>query len=133
MFLITNGGIMINKTTTLISILLTLFIINTHAQFSKTRVPSTVEGMEKLWDETLIVSEGYLIKKKSGGVYIFEDDTGKIEVKINNDFLKSRVITPKTKIKIFGIIEVLWPSENKRILIDYLEVISEQPAVPWCD
>jgi uncharacterized protein (TIGR00156 family) len=79
---------------------------------------TTVNDME---DDTKVILEGYLIKQIRDEHYIFKDNTGEIEVEIDDEDFRGANVTPKTKLRISGEVDKDW--ESIKIDVDYLEIL----------
>lgn len=106
--------------------LFVVLLLSTHAyaQFNSSRVSTTVSSIKTMWDNSLVILEGYLVTRlDEKQLYIFKDSTGRIEVKIEYQNFKSLSVDSKTKVKLWGSVDVLWPSKSRRINVDYVEVV----------
>lgn len=74
-------------------------------------------------DDTKVVLEGYITGKTSHERYIFKDGTGQITVEIDDKKIRHLDITPETKVRIHGEIEVKYrPFKKIEIDVSYLEI-----------
>jgi uncharacterized protein (TIGR00156 family) len=80
-----------------------------------------VTTVNDMGDDTKIILEGYLIKQISDEHYIFKDNTGEIEVEIDDEDFRGAKVTPKTKLRISGEVDKDW--ESIKIDVDYLEIL----------
>ena len=67
-----------------------------------------------------VALEGHIVKKIKAEHYLFKDDTGVIEVEIDNKDFRDIKVTPKTKIRIVGEIDKKWNATT--IDIDFIEL-----------
>lgn len=82
----------------------------------------TVESVLTMSDDMPVTVQGKLTEKLEEEHFIFKDSTGEIEVEIDDDLLKERIITPENKIQITGEVDI----EDSIVTIeaDSLKVIS---------
>jgi uncharacterized protein (TIGR00156 family) len=52
-----------------------------------------------LHDDRNVILEGYLIKKIKEEHYLFKDDTGEIEIEIDDEDFRGQQVTPKNQDK----------------------------------
>jgi uncharacterized protein (TIGR00156 family) len=81
----------------------------------------SVTTVSNLGDDTKVILEGYLIKQIRDEHYIFKDNTGEIEVEIDDEDFRGAKVTPKTKLRISGEVDKDW--ESIKIDVDYLEIL----------
>ncbi len=113
----------------IVFIFLFLVCLETYAQFNDSRVSATVGALQTMWDDSLVVLEGYLIKRLDNEkeiIYVLKDDTGRIEVRIDYKDFKPVAVNFKTKVKLWGKVDVLWPSKDRRVNVDCVEILSSQ-------
>ena len=72
-------------------------------------------------DDTNVTLEGYLVKKTKEEHYLFKDDTGEIEIEIDDEDFRGQQVAPQTKVRIIG--EVDRDKNTITIDADYLEVL----------
>ena len=72
-------------------------------------------------DDAKVTLEGYLVKQLREEIYIFKDDTGEIEVEIDDEVFRGENVTPKIKVRIIG--EVDKDQTAVKVEIDYLEIV----------
>ncbi len=80
-----------------------------------------VKSVKEMGDDTKVTMEGYLIKQIGEEHYIFKDNTGEIEVEIDDEDFRGAKVTPKTKVRIVGEVDKDWKSIT--IDVDYLEIL----------
>jgi len=112
--------------------LLLVFIMSVHAQFSSSRISTTAKSFQTMWDNDLVLLEGYIVKQINEKAFIFKDDTGKIEVRVSHTDFNPIKTTSKTKVKVWGKVDVLWPSKTKIVLVDFVEPVIGTKEYP-CD
>ena len=101
-----------------------LFATSVYAGF---KGPGTTPGLEKvrsisnLHDDTNVTLEGYLVKKTKEEHYLFKDDTGEIEIEIDDEDFRGQQVAPQTKVRIIG--EVDRDKNTITIDADYLKVL----------
>jgi uncharacterized protein (TIGR00156 family) len=81
----------------------------------------SVTTVSNLGDDTKVILEGYLIKQIRDEHYIFKDNTGEIEIEIDDEDFRGAKVTPKTKLRISGEVDKDW--ESIKIDVDYLEIL----------
>lgn len=78
-------------------------------------------SINDMGDETKVILEGYLIRQIKDEHYIFRDNTGEIEVEIDDEDFRGAKVTPNTKLRISGEVDKDW--ESITIDVDYLEIL----------
>lgn len=68
----------------------------------------TVATVKQMNDNAWFTLEGHIVKQVREEKYIFRDQSGEIEVEIDNDKWKGRKVDPSTKIRIAGKVEKEW-------------------------
>jgi uncharacterized protein (TIGR00156 family) len=81
----------------------------------------SVTSVKDMRDDIKVVLEGYLIRQISDEHYIFKDDTGEIEVEIDDEDFRGAKVTPNTKLRISGEVDKDW--DSIKIDVDYLETL----------
>ncbi len=81
----------------------------------------SVASVNDMGDDAKVILEGYLTKQIKDEHYIFKDNTGEIEVEIDDEDFRGEKVTPKTKIRITGEVDKDWKSI--KIDVDYLEIL----------
>ena len=82
---------------------------------------STVKSIGGARDDTKVTLQGSLIKQIKEEHYIFKDETGEIEVEIDDAAFKGQKVTTKTKIRIIGEVDKDWG--DMTVEVEYLEII----------
>ena len=63
----------------------------------------TVAEAEKANDDEQVMLEGYIVRQLDDDEhYIFKDESGEIEIEIDEDVFQGRYVSPTTKIRILG-------------------------------
>jgi uncharacterized protein (TIGR00156 family) len=93
-------------------------------QFTETGASSTktVAEAKQMRDDSKVALEGYIVKQLGPEHYTFRDDTGEIEVEIDDDEWRGQTVRPETKISIDG--EVDRDSTSVSIDVDRLRIIA---------
>jgi len=110
----------------IIAALFTIFALSTSA-FAGFDGPGatsrlvTVPSISEMRDDTKVTIEGYLIKQIREEHYIFKDNSGEIEVEIDDEDFRGAKVTPKTKVRIVGEVDKDWNSIT--VDVDYLEIL----------
>jgi uncharacterized protein (TIGR00156 family) len=81
----------------------------------------SVASVNGMGDDAKVFLEGFLTRQISDEHYIFKDDTGEIEVEIDDEDFRGKKVTPDTKIRISGEVDQDW--ESTKIDVDYLEIL----------
>lgn len=68
----------------------------------------TVATVKQMNDNAWFTLEGHIVKQVREEKYIFRDQSGEIEVEIDNEKWKGRKVDPSTKIRIAGKVEKEW-------------------------
>ena len=68
----------------------------------------TVMSVYDLDDDDTVILEGYLLRKLQKEVYVFKDQTGEIDVEIDDKLLRDIKVTPDTLIRVRGEIDKDW-------------------------
>jgi len=82
-----------------------------------------VSSIRSLRDDDKVTLEGFLVKQLSEEHYLFRDDSGEIEVEIDEEDFRGIRVTETTAIRIYGEVDKDWNSLS--IEVDYLELIPE--------
>lgn len=88
------------------ALLIIVFILglstDSFGQFAAGGQVVTIQEVKEMPDESLVMLEGYIVKNLGDEHYIFRDDTGKIEIEIDDDVWGGQKVDPETKIRIQG-------------------------------
>ena len=115
-------------------IAMTAMALSAHAEFvahdtapSANHPVSTVrEAKTEFGDDAHIVLEGY-ITGTAGTInpeeYFFKDDTDTIKVEINPDVWRGQKVTPQTKIRIAGEVDVNRFNNTREIEVRRLDIV----------
>jgi uncharacterized protein (TIGR00156 family) len=82
----------------------------------------TVAEVKQLQDDSKVTLEGYIVKQLGPEHYTFRDDTGEIEVEIDDDEWRGQTVGPEMKIRIDG--EVDRDSTSVSVDVERLKIIS---------
>ena len=74
----------------------------------------TVLQVQDAQDETLVSITGHIVSTQGDENYLFKDETGEIQVEIDNHLFQGQAVTPETLITIIGEVDKEW----KQISID---------------
>lgn len=83
---------------------------------------NTVAEVKQMRDDSKVILEGYIVKQLGPEHYTFRDDTGEIEVEIDDDEWRGQTVSPETKIRIDG--EVDRDSTSVTVEVERLRIIS---------
>lgn len=86
-------------------VLLTSLFASTLAVFAANKA-KTVEEALKMEKGTMAHLTGFIDEKLDTGMYLFHDDTGKINLDISDDVWKDRKLEPEKEVKVHGKIDV---------------------------
>lgn len=84
---------------------------------------STVAQAKQMSDDQKVVLQGYIIQSLGDKDYMFKDDTGSIQIKVDHQYWRGQVITPQDLIEIRGEVEKDW----KSMAIDVKRIIKLNP------
>ena len=62
----------------------------------------TVDSISDMKDDTKVIIKGYLVKQINEEHYLFKDDTGNVEVDIEDQVFRGANVTPETQIRLRG-------------------------------
>lgn len=89
------------------------FSASSQAEFvgpgSETLIKSVKTALT-LSDDTNVTLEGNIVKQLNSEMYLFQDQTGQIEIEIDKEDFNNLTITPEDNIQIVGEIESEWNS-----------------------
>lgn len=105
-------------------LLVLTFPVTATAEFvgpGATSSKTTIKAIDGVKDDTRVTLEGYIIKQIKSEHYTFKDNTGEIEVEIDDKNLRGMLVTPETKIRIVGDVDKEWTSTT--IDVDYVEMV----------
>ena len=104
--------------------LVLFLVVNAYAGFEgpgASQKNTPVKAVDRLADDSKIVLVGHLLKKLGDERYLFQDDTGMIEVEIDDEDFRGVKVTPQDKIRITG--EVDRDGRQVTVEVDYLEKV----------
>ncbi len=84
----------------------------------------SVEAVGGLKDDSRVVLEGFLVKQIRDEHYLFRDETGTIEVEIDDEDFRGLDVTPKTRVRILG--EVDKDRNSVTVDVDSLEILEKR-------
>lgn len=94
----------------------------------------TVAAIKQMDDNAWFTLEGHIVKQVREEKYMFRDQSGEIEVEIDNDKWKGRKVDPGTKVRIAGKVEKEWlrsmEVEVKRIELVDGEIKAQDGSSP---
>lgn len=82
---------------------------------------TTIKSIDGIKDDARVTLEGYIVEKVKSEHYTFKDDTGVIEIEIDDKNLRGMLVTPETRIRIIGELDKEWTSTT--IDVDYIEIV----------
>jgi len=71
---------------------------------------STVKDAQSMKDDQCVMLEGYIDQRTGHDKYIFRDDSGTINVDIDNDRWQGQNVSPKDKVRLEGEVDKDWNS-----------------------
>lgn len=89
---------------------------------------STVAEAKQMRDDSKVTLEGYIVKQLGPEHYTFRDDTGEIEVEIDDDEWRGQTVGPETKVRIDG--EVDRDSTSVTVGVERLRIVTGQGGPP---
>jgi len=78
--------------------------------------PMTVEEAKELKDDTKVLLKGYIIEKLDKEMFLFRDNTGDIDLEIEDDVWKDRTLAPDSTVLVHG--EINRDKDMVRIEVD---------------
>ena len=81
----------------------------------------TVQAVGDMSDDSKVILEGHIINQIKEKHYTFKDDTGEIEIEIDDKDFRGSEVTPDIKVRIGGEVDKDWFS--LKIEADYLEIV----------
>ena len=82
----------------------------------------TVDSISDMKDDTKVIIKGYIVEQINEEHYLFKDDTGNVEVDIEDQVFRGLNVTPETQIRLRGEVDKdLW--EAASVDVDYLEIV----------
>ena len=66
---------------------------------------SKVSDVQNMADDSMVYVQGYIIQSLGNENYIFQDDSGQINVEIDDDIMNSATVTPETIVWIAATID----------------------------
>ena len=108
---------------------------NAASQFvSDSTSVQTVAAVKQMKDNSWFTLEGNIVKQTREERYLFRDQSGEVEVEIDDEKWKGRKVDPGTKVRISGEVEKDWLSsmevEVKRIELIGSNVKDQSDSTP---
>jgi uncharacterized protein (TIGR00156 family) len=82
---------------------------------------TSIQSIENLRDDEHVILEGHIVKKIRSEHYIFKNETGEIEIEIDDEDFRGLKVAPETKIRISG--EVDKDRNTTTIDVEHLEIV----------
>lgn len=111
------------KVVPLLFIFLGFGIATAEAQFTGNNKVKTVSEAQGMDDDTYIILEGFIIEQLEDDDYMFKDDTGEIEVEIDDDVWKGQSVDLDTRIRIQG--EIDKDSRSRTVDVEQLSIVKD--------
>jgi len=93
------------KTTMTIIVLLACMIIIPLSLAEIRSKVDTVANAKEMEDDVRVTLEGFIVEKVDKETYLFKDDTGEIDVEIQDDLWEDMEMDPESKVMIRGEID----------------------------
>lgn len=90
-----------------------------------TDMQATVEQAKNLNDEAYVTMKGNIVKKIGNEKYLFKDNTGTIEIEIDDDDWNGLVVAPEDVVIIEGEVDKGW--YDIEIEVDQVKVVNPAP------
>jgi uncharacterized protein (TIGR00156 family) len=90
---------------------------------AKTKPLSKISDVQNMADDTVVYVQGYIVQNLGGEMYVFQDDTGKINVEIDDDMIGNS-ISPDTVVWLAATVD----NENGEPVTLEVEEIQLLPA-----
>ncbi|WP_308774379.1 NirD/YgiW/YdeI family stress tolerance protein [uncultured Bilophila sp.] len=74
-------------------------------------------------DDTPCTLEGNILERLGKNKYIFQDDSGKITVEIDNKVFGRNTVTPETRVKLTGEVDHKKQGRANEVDVRYLEIV----------
>lgn len=74
-------------------------------------------------DDTPCTLEGNILERLGKNKYIFQDDSGKITVEIDNKVFGRNMVTPETRVKLTGEVDHKKQGRANEVDVRYLEIV----------
>ncbi len=81
----------------------------------------TAVSINDMRDDTKVTLEGYLVEQISEKHYLFKDDTGDVEVEIDDKVFRGANVTPEIQIRLVGEVDKDWKMIT--VDVDSLEIV----------
>src|SRR5690625_27649 len=111
------------KKVILLSLIFFGFSIAAEAQFTGNSEVKTVSEAQEMNDDTYVTLEGFISEQLGDDDYMFQDETGEIEVEIDDDVWKQQSVDPDTKIRIQG--EIDKDFRTRTIDVEQLSIVKK--------
>jgi uncharacterized protein (TIGR00156 family) len=115
-----------------LSIIILLFAVTTvsKAQFVGSGDVLTVQEVkDQQNDGNVVMLEGYIVKSLGDEHYLFQDDTGEIQVEIEDEVWQGQEVNRDTKVRIEGVVDEDLTSVN--IEVSKIEITSKSKSSGW--
>lgn len=89
----------------------------------------SVTQLKNLADDSLVTLQGNLTKHLGGEYYLFRDESGEIEVEVDNKVWRGITVGPEDLLNIRGEVDKSWNRPTK-IDVGFIEKISDGGAQP---
>lgn len=103
---------------------------NAASQFvSDSTSVQTVAAVKQMKDNSWFTLEGNIVKQIRKERYLFRDQSGEIEVEIDDEKWKGRKVDPSTKVRISGKVEKDWLS-SMEVEVKRIELVVSTAKAP---
>lgn len=82
---------------------------------------TTVKSAIELSDDSLVVVEGYIVKQLKDELYLFKDNSGEVEIEIDDEDFRNIKVTSNDKVRIKAEVDSDWT--NASLEAEYLELV----------
>lgn len=106
----------------LLTIVFLVFTVSAEAQYSGDSQVHTIAEIMEMPDDTHVIAEGYITRRVGDEEYMFEDDSGEIQIEIDDDLWRGREVDGETRVRIFGELEKRW-LRSSEIEVDRFEIL----------
>jgi len=76
------------------------------AQFVDNGDVNKITDIQEMDDGEMIILQGYIVDRLDDDEFLFRDDTGEIEVEIDDDIWQGQPVDPETEVRIYGEIDI---------------------------
>lgn len=99
-----------------------LLVASATAQYTGETTVQSIAEIKQMADDSDVIAEGYITRRLGDEEYIFEDESGEIQIEMDDDLWRGREVDGETKIRIFGEFDKRW-LRSSEIEVDRFEIL----------